>query len=207
MNDPWEPDYVDEKLAKAIGHPVRALILAELNDRVDSPSQFARRYDLDLSGVSYHFRVLEKYECIEEVASVPVRGTNQHFFKAKRGALFDGKVWDQLPETVRNRWSGKTMTHLLEAVAEAMAQETFDELKDRALAWNKEILDEQGWQKIAGIFREATYETMEEVEAAKKRLDAGEAEPMLASWAFLFFKSPFAEPRDQSGENDNSTSN
>lgn len=194
MNDPWEPDYVDEDLAKAIGHPTRALILADLNDRVMSPSQFAKRHDLDLSGVSYHFRELEKYDCVEEVATVPVRGTNQHFFKAKRGALFDGKVWEQLPESVRNRWSGKTMTHLLEAVAEAMAAETFDERTDRALAWKKDVLDEQGWQTIANIFREATYETMKEVEAAKERVETGEAEPMLGSWAFLFFKSPFKEP-------------
>jgi DNA-binding transcriptional ArsR family regulator len=199
VNDPWEPDYVDEELAKAIGHPVRALILAEANDRVMSPSQFARRHDLELSGVSYHFRELEKYGCLEEVAKVPVRGANQHFFKATRGALFDGKVWEQLPETVRNRWSGKTITHLLGAITEAMQRETFDERKDRALAWNKEILDEQGWQKIANIFREATYKTMKEAEAAKRRVDAGDTEPIQASWAFLFFKSPFDEPRDENG--------
>ena len=201
MNDPWEPDYIDEELAKAIGHPVRALILAEANDRVMSPSQFAKRHDLDLSAVSYHFRELEKYGCLEEVATVAVRGANQHFFKATRGALFDGKVWEQLPETVRNRWSGKTMTHLLEAISEAMLEETFDERKDRALAWNKQILDEQGWQKIVEIFREATYNTIKEAEAAAMRVKAGEAEPMLASWAFLFFKSPFDEPNKKAEEN------
>lgn len=206
MNDPWEPDYVDEELAKAIGHPVRALILAEANDRVMSPSQFARRHDFDLSGVSYHFRELEKYGCLEEVATVPVRGANQHFFKATRGALFDGKAWDQLPETVRNRWSGKTVTHLLEAITDAMQRETFDERKDRALAWNKETLDEQGWQEIANIFRDATYKTMKEAEAAKRRVDAGETEPIQASWAFLFFQSPFDEPHSRSDEN-GSTSN
>ena len=197
MSDPWEPDYVDEELAKAIGHPVRALILAEGNDRVMSPSQFAKRHDLDLSAVSYHFRVLEKYGCLEEIAKVPVRGANQHFFKATRGALFDGKAWEQLPETVRNRWSGKTMTHLLEAISEAMVEETFDEREDRALAWDKTILDERGWQTIANIFRDATYKTMEEAEAAKERVEAGTTEPMLVSWAFLFFKSPFEEPPDK----------
>jgi DNA-binding transcriptional ArsR family regulator len=206
VNDPWKPDYIDEELAKAIGHPVRALILAEANDRVMSPSQFAKRHDLDLSAVSYHFRELErKYGCLEEVATVPVRGANQHFFKATRGALFDGKAWEQLPETVRNRWSGKTMTHLLEAISEAMLQETFDERKDRALAWNKQILDEEGWQKIADIFREATYSTIKEAEAAKERVEAGETEPMVASWAFLFFKSPFEEPDEPAAENGHSS--
>lgn len=201
MKDPWEPDYIDEELAKAIGHPVRALILAEANDRVMSPSQFARLHDLDLSGVSYHFRELEKYGCLEEVATVPVRGAHQHFFKATRGALFDGKVWEQLPETVRNRWSGKTTTHLLEAITDAMLQETFDERTDRALAWKKQILDEQGWQKIADIFRKATYATIKEAKAAERRVEAGEAEPMLASWAFLFFKSPFDESNGKANEN------
>jgi hypothetical protein len=193
----WEL-YVDEELAKAIGHPVRALILAESNNRVMSPSQFAKRHDLDCSLVSYHFRVLEKYGCLEEVAKVPVRGANQHFFKATRQTLFDGQVWDQMPETVRNRWSSKTMTHLLEAIAEAMTEETFDEREDRALAWDKTILDERGWQTIANIFRDATYKTMEEAEAAKERVEAGTTEPMLVSWAFLFFKSPFEEPPDKS---------
>jgi DNA-binding transcriptional ArsR family regulator len=203
VNDPWEPDYVDDELAKAIGHPVRALILAEANDRVMSPSQFAKRHQLDLSAVSYHFRELEKYGCLEEVAKVPVRGANQHFFKATRGALFDGKDWEQLPETVRNRWSGKTMTHLLEAISAAMAEETFDERPDRALAWNEEIIDEQGWQTIANIFRDATYQTMREAEAAEKRVEAGESEAMPVSWAFLFFKSPLKE---SPGNNDGSGS-
>src|SRR4051794_33367726 len=27
---PWEPDYLNEAMAKAIGHPMRALILAEV---------------------------------------------------------------------------------------------------------------------------------------------------------------------------------
>ncbi|HWC48966.1 MAG TPA: winged helix-turn-helix domain-containing protein [Solirubrobacterales bacterium] len=193
MDQPWEL-YVDEDLAKAIGHEVRALILMEANDRVMSPSQFAKRHDLDCSLVSYHFRVLEKYGCLEEIAKVSVRGANQHFFKATRQALFDGKVWEQMPETVRNRWSGKTTTHLLEAVAEAMREETFDERKDRALAWSKDILDEQGWQTIAKIFRDAIYKTMKASEAAKERVETGETEPMLGSWAFLFFKSPFKEP-------------
>lgn len=204
MTQPWEPDYVDEQLAKAIGHPVRALILAEGDDRVISPSQFAKRHDMDCSRVSYHFRVLEKYGCLEEVATVAVRGANQHFFKVKRGTLFDGKDWEQLPETVRNKWSGRTMTNLLNAIAEAMLEETFDERDDRALAWDKAILDEQGWENIVQIFRDAIHETLKEAKAARKRVEDSGADPILASWGFLFFKSPF--PRDSGDEGKNGTS-
>lgn len=194
MTYPWNPDYVDDELAKAIGHPMRAQILAEANERILSPSQFAKRHEQDVSAVSYHFRQLEKYGCLEEIASVPVRGAHQHFFKATRRALFDGKAWENLPETVKNKVSGKTITHLLEAISQAMLDETFDERDDRALAWDKVPVDEQGWKNIADIFREAIYKTMFEAERAQARLEASGGEPILASWAFMFFKSPFKEP-------------
>jgi hypothetical protein len=49
---PWEPDYIDDELARAVGHPTRAQILAEANERVTSPSQFAKRHEMDVSQVA-----------------------------------------------------------------------------------------------------------------------------------------------------------
>lgn len=193
-NTPWEPDYIDERLAKAIGHPTRAQILAEANERVMSPNQFAKRHDLDVSRVSYHFRQLEKFECLELVAEVPVRGSTEHFYKATRRALFDGKAWDNLPETIKNKISGRTVTDLLGAIAEAMLEETFDERDDRHLAWDKVLLDIQGWEEIEAIFRDAIYRTLKAASDSELRLDKSGEEGTLASWAFLFFKSPFKEP-------------
>jgi hypothetical protein len=42
---------VDARLMKALSHPMRVQIVAELNkpDRLTSPSKFARKYDLSLS--------------------------------------------------------------------------------------------------------------------------------------------------------------
>jgi hypothetical protein len=191
---PWDSDYIDDELARAIGHPTRAQILAEANERVMSPSQFAKRHELDVSQVAYHFRQLEKFECLEIVAEVPVRGSTEHFYKATRRALFDGKAWDHLPETIKNKISGRTVTDLLGAIAEAMLEETFDERDDRALAWDKVLLDNQGWSEIEAVFREAIYKTLKAASDAEVRLaDSGE-QGMLASWAFMFFKSPFKEP-------------
>jgi len=193
-NTPWEPDYIDEQLAKAVGHPTRAQILAEANERVMSPAQFARRHDLDVSRVAYHFRRLEEFECLELVAEVPVRGATEHFFKATRRALFDGKAWDNLPETIKNKISGRTVTDLLGAIAEAMLEETFDELDDRALVWDKVLLDKQGWDEIEAIYRQAIFQTLKAAAEAEERVKESGDEAMLASWAFLFFKSPFKEP-------------
>ncbi len=193
-NTPWEPDYIDDQLAKAVAHPTRAQILAEANERVMSPNQFAKRHDLDVSQVAYHFKQLEKAECIELVAEVPVRGATEHFYKATRRALFDGQAWDNLPETIKNKISGRTVTDMLGAIAEAMLEETFDECTDRALAWDKVLLDRQGWGEIEAIFRDAIYRTLNAAAEAEERVANSDEEGMLASWAFLFFKSPFKEP-------------
>jgi DNA-binding transcriptional ArsR family regulator len=195
-DDPWNPDYIDDQLAKAISHPTRAQILAEVNERVMSPNQFAKRHELDVSKVSYHFRQLEKYECLELVAEVPVRGAREHFYKATRRALFDGKTWDNLPETIKNRISGRTVGDLLGAISEAMLEETFDERDDRYLVWDKVLVDERGWQEIAEIFRECIFKTLKAADDAGARLGESEEEGILASWAFLFFKSPFKEPEE-----------
>ncbi len=196
MTKPWYLDYIDDELARAIAHPIRAQILAEANERVMSPAQFARRHDLDVSNVAYHFKELaERYGCLELVARVPVRGATEHFYKATRRALFDGKAWDNLPETIKNKISGQTVSDLLGAISEAMLEETFDERDDRYLVWDKVLLDEQGWQEVSEIFRDCIYKTLKAAEEAGQRLDDETGEGgILGSWAFLFFKSPFKEP-------------
>jgi DNA-binding transcriptional ArsR family regulator len=195
VTEPSHSDYIDDELAKAIAHPTRAQILAEANERVMSPAQFARRHDMDVSNVAYHFKELaERYNCLELVGERPNRGSTEHFYKATRRTLFDGKSWDNLPETIKNKISGETITHLLDAIAEAMLDETFDERNDRALTWDKVLLDEAGWDEIAGIFRDCTYKILIAAEKARERLDMVGGEGILASWALLFFKSPFKEP-------------
>lgn len=201
MSQPsWEPDYIDDEVARAIAHPLRAQILAEVNTRVMSPNQFAKRHNLDVSQVAYHFRQLEqRYGLVEMVAKVPVRGATEHFFKATRRGIFDGKSWASLPETVKNKISGQAITNLLGAIADAMLEETFDERSDRALAWDTVILDEQGFGEVAKIFRQALDRTLKVSGKAEKRLAKSGEEPLLATWALLFFKSPFKEPELEDG--------
>jgi hypothetical protein len=128
-----------------------------------------------------------------------VRGATEHFYKATRRALFDGKAWENLPETIKNKVSGRTVTDLLGAIAEAMLEETFDELDDRALAWDKTLVDKQGWEEIEAIIRKAIFRSLKAAAEAEERVAASGEEGMLASWAFLFFKSPFKEPGGDKG--------
>src|SRR5947208_2784422 len=125
-SDPDDIEYVDGDMAKAMAHPLRVQIIAALNKRVMSPSGFSRRYDMKLQNVSYHFRVLREYNLIEEVETRPVRGSTEHFYRAVKRVLFDGKAWEDLPLSVKKGVSGGIVSDFMEAVAIAMLGETFD---------------------------------------------------------------------------------
>jgi DNA-binding transcriptional ArsR family regulator len=196
MNDPWEDvsSYVDVEVAKAMSHPMRAHILSELNKTVMSPRRYSERFDVRLSTASYHFRALEEADCLEVVREVPRGPAVEHFYRATKKALFDGEAWERLPETIRNKLSGRTTTDLLEAVSEAMLEETFDSRVDRLLAWQHAHLDEQGWNEGSEICQRAARELLQVEKGARSRLIRSGDLGMMATWGLLFFESPFPKP-------------
>jgi DNA-binding transcriptional ArsR family regulator len=70
---------VDPRLAKALSHPMRARILAILNERVASPNEIAAMIDERLPNVSYHVRALQELGCIELVRTAQRRGAIEHY--------------------------------------------------------------------------------------------------------------------------------
>jgi predicted ArsR family transcriptional regulator len=190
-------DYVDQNIAKAVAHEGRALMLAELNSSgLLSPKEFAARHELPVSNVSYHFRRLEELGCAEVVQEQKVRGSTEHFYRATRRALFDGKSWDNLPQTVKERMSANTFTNVINHVADAMKTGTFDKRNERFLVWFKRVLDEQGWQEIADIYRDAVHQTMDAANRSQERVEKSEypGAGLPSAFAFLFFQSPWLEP-------------
>jgi DNA-binding transcriptional ArsR family regulator len=195
VNDPWEDSssYVDMKVAKALSHPLRIRILAELNKRVMSPTQFSKRFGLPLGTVAPHFRILEAAGCLEIVYEDGRGRAVEHFYRATRRAIFDDKAWKSLPETIRNKLSARTIGDLLEVIAEAMREETFDARTDRHAAWGRHVVDEQGWAEISAIQREAAEKVMQAARESRSRLIRSGEEGLVGVWAVLLFESPFEE--------------
>jgi DNA-binding transcriptional ArsR family regulator len=191
-SDPSEIEYVDGDMAKAMAHPVRVQIIAALNKRVMSPSGFSRRYDMKLQNISYHFRVLRDYNLIEEVEARPVRGSVEHFYRAVKRVLFDGKAWEDLPPSVKKGVSGGIVSDFLEAVAIAMQGETFDSSDERMAVWLQRRLDEQGWEEAVAAERELVHKMEDIYKGSRVRLaEAGELEcGMLGTFGVFLFESP-----------------
>jgi hypothetical protein len=171
---------------------MRVQILGVLNKRVMSPSQFAKEYDEKLSNTSYHFRALQKLGCIEEVDTRQVRGAVEHFFRATKRVLFDGKSWDGLPQSLRAGVSGQAVSDFLAAVALSMEAEVFDARTERMLVWVQKRLDLQGWEEAVEAHRDLVRSMLTIYKDAALRLsEAGEPDGgMLGTYGIFLFESP-----------------
>lgn len=183
-------EIVDQRLAKALAHPMRVEILAMLSHRSISPVEFSRETGESLSDASYHFRKLEELECAEIVRTVPVRGSTQHFYRGtKRPLLVEGD-WKQLPPAIRGGVTGTVLQTFVDRASEAITTGTFDSRDDSHLSWTPVALDEEGWSELAQLL-ESTLASATEVEVkAAQRLAKGGGEPINATFALASFESP-----------------
>jgi DNA-binding transcriptional ArsR family regulator len=199
-------EYVDGDVAKAMAHPLRVQIVALLNKHVMSASLVSKEIDEPLQTVAYHFRVLREKGLIEEVSSRPVRGSTEHFYRAVKRVLFDGRAWEDLPPSLKAQVSGQAFSDFLEAVTAAMAAETFDSSDDRMAVWLQRRLDEQGWEEAVEAERELVHKMEDIYKGSRVRLaEAGEPEGgMIGTFGVFLFESPplKLEGTDDEGEDD-----
>jgi len=187
-----EIEYVDGEVAKAMAHPLRVQIVAMLNQRVMSATMLAKEIDHPLQNVAYHFRVLREKGLIEEVDSRAVRGSVEHFYRATKRVLFDGKAWEDLPQSMKAKVSGRMFTDFLEVVSAAMLGETFDSSDERVNVWLQGRLDDQGWGEAVKAHWVLIHAMEDIFKGARLRLlEAGEPEGgTFSAYGQYFFEAP-----------------
>ena len=191
------PEIINQQLAKALAHPTRIQILVELNQRVMSPIQFSEEFGGGLSKVSYHFRELEKFGCLELVDEKPRRGAVEHFYKGTRRVLFDDANWKSLPDSVKGSVTGTTFQTFLDRVVQAMSAGTFDAREDRHLSWTALVLDERGWDEMVELLEGTLAGALDlQVGAGVRMAESGE-EPIAATIALSGFESPKVADRSK----------
>ena len=180
---------VDQRLIKALSHPLREQILAKLNQRVASPNQLAQELGEGLSQVSYHVKVLRDYECIELVKTEPRRGAVEHFYRGIKRVFFQDEEWKQLPPSVQGSISTNVLQTLVDQAVEAMEAETFDRRADRHLSRTPVVVDEQGWEDLSSLFADTLERVLDiQAESSGRLAETGE-EGISAVTAIMSFES------------------
>ena len=183
VRGPRSEQDLETRMAKALAHPLRARVLALLNERVASPNELARELGEPLGNVSYHVKALLELGCIELVDTAQRRGAIEHYYRALTRARLDESAFKKLPASIRGELSGETMEKGIADVAKAFKAGTFDARADRHASFTRLSLDEQGWRELTEQMNALVERASEIAAQSAKRLadDRSGGEPVTAS--------------------------
>jgi DNA-binding transcriptional ArsR family regulator len=175
------------RLHKALSHPLRQQILAALDGgRVASPTELGTELGVPLGNIAYHFKMLLRLDAIELVSTKPVRGTLEHFYRAKIQPT-DALDQVKLPPRVRGALAGEGLVEAWQRVTDASGEGGLEDERSQVSSSSLQ-LDEQGQREVEAILddalkRVATIQT----EAAKrlKKLPKAERETQQTELAVL----------------------
>ena len=89
-------DIDDQRVVKALAHPVRMQILAILDEGTATPKDLAAALDMPLENVSYHVRALKDLGFIKLERTRQVRGAVAHHYKLAARPQIGNRVPDRI---------------------------------------------------------------------------------------------------------------
>jgi len=186
---------VDQRLVKALAHPLRVEILTILNERMASPNELSKELEEGLSQVSYHVKVLRDFECIEMVKTEPRRGAVEHYYRATSRAYLTDQDWKSLPESVKPGVSASSIEMIVDDVVGALLGGSFDSREDRHLSWTPGVVDEQGWKESVDLVNETLEKVIKIHSGSAKRLAKSGEEGIPATTVLMNFEGMPAQKK------------
>jgi hypothetical protein len=182
-----------ERLSNVFSHPLRAELLALLNEQPGSPQDLMERLaargepqTLDL--IAYHVRVLERNNAIQLVDTESTNGTTKHVYAANRKMLIDGDDWLELPDDAQISICANAIGEAVERAQTALQHGTIQ--KDDPVIVNLRLdADEAAWAHI----RERVMIAWDEIESLQPDVIARTPDPTKrfpVTVSLLAYKSP-----------------
>jgi DNA-binding transcriptional ArsR family regulator len=186
---------VDQRLVKALAHPLRVEILAILNERMASPNELSKELEEGLSQVSYHVKVLKDFECIEMVKTEPRRGAVEHYYRATARAFLTDRDWKKLPESIKPGMSAAFVKMVIDDVITALNAGSFDARDDRHVSWTPGVVDQQGWDESVDLVNETLERAIAIHAASAKRLAKSGEEGIPSTTVLMNYEGMSADAR------------
>jgi DNA-binding transcriptional ArsR family regulator len=179
---------VDQRLVRAIGHPLRLRLLTIFNERVASPSDLAAELGEPIGNVSYHTRILARLGCVELVKTKQVRGAVEHYYRAVVRPVFSDDDWAELPLSIRKSLAGAVLTEIADDMGASAKDGGFD--RDEVhLSRTTLTLDSQGWQDLNEALQEVSDRALEvQAESAARLQSDGTSDSEAAALVLMLFE-------------------
>jgi DNA-binding transcriptional ArsR family regulator len=165
---PSKEPAIDQRIMKALSHPLRVRMLTLLNQKVSSPSELAEELDEPLGNVSYHMRFLADLKMVKLVRTEPRRGAVEHYYEALEPPLISDDDWAQLPVALRRSLSDSTLSDIARDLKGAAAEGGFDR-ENIHVSRVALMLDEQGWDELSDALAEVLRRARSIQEQSNKR--------------------------------------
>jgi DNA-binding transcriptional ArsR family regulator len=182
---------VDQRVIKAMGHPLRVEILAILNDRMASPNELSKELEEGLSQVSYHIKVLKDFEMIEMVKTEPRRGAIEHYYRASTKVFIPVWVMKLMPKSAQRHMFSDVLADVERDVGTSLETGTFDKRPDWVVGRDPRILDgeaREDAEELAAEFFER-YEQLEVDSDRRRQNGEGDGESIPTTAVMLVFGS------------------
>ena len=185
---------LNQRLIRALAHPLRVKLLAYLNDREWSPNELSEELNEGLSQVSYHIKVLKDLEMIEMTRTEPRRGAVEHYYRAIERAYIPRWMAKLLPKSGNEIVGSDILEAIEEDLVASVKSGKFYEREDTHASYTPVTLDGIGCEEADEVAIRAIKEILEiQGKAANRRAKGeGDGEYIPISAAFLIFGSALA---------------
>jgi DNA-binding transcriptional ArsR family regulator len=165
---PAQEPAIDQRIMKALSHPLRVRMLTLLNQKVSSPSELAEELDEPLGNVSYHMRFLADLNMVKLVRTEPRRGAVEHYYEALEPPLISDDDWAQLPVALRRSLSDSTLSQIAKDLKGAAKAGGFDR-ENIHVSRVALTLDAQGWDELSDMLSDVLERARRLQEQSNKR--------------------------------------
>jgi DNA-binding transcriptional ArsR family regulator len=179
----------DQRVVKALAHPLRVQILGLLEHRTASPSELAAELRVPLGNVSYHVRQLQSFGLIRLVRTTPRRGSIEHHYELVARPDITDSEWESLPDIVKHAMVGAALAPIGRLVQDAATTGGFGR-REAHLSRTALALDDAGWREASELLIELCDRLGEIERESLERLAESGAEPSQSTVVMMHFESP-----------------
>src|ERR671932_822873 len=165
---PTDEPAIDQRIMKALSHPLRVRMLTLLSQKVASPSELADELDEPLGNVSYHMRFLADLNMVQLVRTEPRRGAVEHYYQALEPPLISDDDWVQLPVALRRSLSDSTLSDIARELKGAAKAGGFDR-ENIHVSRVALTLDDPGWDELSEMLSDVLERARRLQEQSNKR--------------------------------------
>jgi DNA-binding transcriptional ArsR family regulator len=195
---PTKEPAIDQRIMKALSHPLRVRMLTLLNQKVASPSELADELDEPLGNVSYHMRFLADLKMVKLVRTEPRRGAVEHYYEALEPPLISDDDWAQLPVALRRSLSDSTLADIARDLRGAGEAGGFDR-ENIHVSRVALRLDQQGWDELSGLLSHLLERAREVQEQSNKRRKRASTDPIPTALVLMQFEGGSATTGKRDG--------